>query len=154
MKKYRKQWFSGLLAASVLFSALPVNALAVEIQDAGGLCEHHPEHTSTCGYVNDVPGTPCNHEHTEECYTVKTNCTHDHTTECYSQESISGNDATQSDAEEKEPTACTHECSDESGCIKRELNCQHQHDRDCGYTQGTPGSPCTYVCAICKGQDA
>ena len=65
MKKYRKQWFSGLLAASVLFSALPVNALAVEIQDAGGLCEHHPEHTSTCGYVNDVPGTPCNHEHTE-----------------------------------------------------------------------------------------
>lgn len=153
MKKYRKQWFSGLLAASVLFSALPVNALAVEIQNAGGLCEHHPEHTSTCEYVNDVLGTPCNHEHTEECYTVKTDCTHEHTTECYPQDSVSGNDDTQSDAEEKEPTACTHECSDESGCIKRELNCQHQHDGDCGYTQGTPGSPCTYVCAICKGQD-
>lgn len=95
----RKRPFALLLCAALLFSQ-PVHAVyAEEIQaDNGGLCEHHPQHTADCGYKEAVPGCPCGHKHTADCYTDTLKCGydeegvqtasgsdagHDHTQECY-----------------------------------------------------------------------
>ena len=34
--------------------------------------------------------------------------------------------------------------------------CEHhpQHDESCGYTEGTEGTPCTFVCEVCNAQDS
>ena len=152
--KQRKRIAAFVLAAAMVFSTLPLNVLAVEPPTvAGGLCEHHPEHTTDCGYTEVTEGTPCNHEHNEDCYTLVAECVHEHTEDCYPAESVSDNTDAQSDAEEQEPTACTYECSEESGCITEALDCHHEHDSECGYTEEVPGTPCTFVCEICNPQD-
>ena len=67
--KQRKRIAAFVLAAAMVFSTLPLNVLAVETPTvAAGLCEHHPEHTADCGYTEGTEGTPCNHEHNEDCY--------------------------------------------------------------------------------------
>lgn len=167
MQVQRKRIAALLMAGAMLFSTLPVNALAVENPDTGGLCEHHPEHTAECGYTEGAEGASCQHEHTEDCYAIAENCVHSHTDECYPQESVSGNVATPPDAEQAEPTACGHVCSEESSCIVKELDCQHEHkvnggeadkegglghDADCGYTEAVPGTPCTFVCKECNAE--
>ena len=63
---------------------------------AAGLCEHHPEHIADCGYTEGTEGTPCNHEHNEDCYTLVTECVHEHTEDCYPAESVSDNTDAQS----------------------------------------------------------
>lgn len=159
--KAKKRILSLLLCGALLFSLCPQAAFA-EGAEAGGLCEHHPQHTAECGYTEGSEGTPCSHEHTEDCYTLVTECVHEHGSECYPEESVetaeaesvSGNTATPSEPEEQEPTACTHECSEESGCITKKLDCQHEHDGTCGYTPATEGTPCGYVCEICNPQDS
>ena len=154
----RKRILSLLLCVVMLFSLCPQSALAVGNEQTGGvtigtsgLCEHHPEHNADCGYTEGTAGTPCSHEHTDDCYTEVTDCVHEHTKDCYPQNSVSGNNATSSNADE--PTECTHVCSEESGCITKQLNCQHEHDEDCGYTPATAGTPCGYVCEICGAGD-
>ena len=136
-------------------STLPVNVLAVENsnRNVGGLCEHHAEHTEDCGYTEGSEGTPCNHEHTEDCYTLVTSCVHKHTADCYPAESVSDNTASPSDAENREPTECSHECSEDTGCIKKELDCKHEHDEACGYVPATEGRPCGYICGECDVED-
>ena len=66
------------------------------------------------------------HEHTRECYTWMEKCVHEHTPECYPQKEITGSAATSSDA--VEATECCHVCSEESGCITKELNCQYDSE--------------------------
>ena len=77
MKK-RKRMAAFALAAAMVFSALPVNTLAVEKQDrdTGGLCIHHTKHTADCGYTPAADGAPCGHQHTGDCYTPVIRCTH------------------------------------------------------------------------------
>ena len=91
MQVQRKRIAALLLAGAMLFTTLPVNALAVENPDTGGLCEHHPEHTADCGYTEGAEGAPCGHEDTEDCYTLVTECVHKHTEDCYPAESVSDN---------------------------------------------------------------
>ena len=141
----------------VTMSGTPVHAVADRGQPETGLCEHHAAHTDDCGYTEETPGTPCGHEHTEDCYTEVTECVHEHTPECYPEEtedSVSGNEATPANAEKREPENCPHICDGESGCITEKLDCRHEHDSECGYTESTPGTPCTYVCEICNPQDS
>ena len=154
--KLKKRIAALLMAGTMVCSTLPVNVLAVENsnQNVGNLCEHHPQHTADCGYTEGIEGTPCTHEHNEDCYALVTECVHEHTDKCYPVESVSDNTATPSDAEDREPTACTHECSEENSCITKELDCQHEHDEACGYSPATPGTPCTFVCEICNPQDS
>ncbi len=45
-------------------------------------------------------------------------------------------------------------CSEESGCITKELNCQHEHNSECGYSPAAEGTPCGYVCELCGGEDS
>ena len=148
-----------LLAAAMIFTMPGVPASAVEAGVSAvhtGLCKHHPEHTADCGYTEGTEGAVCEHEHTEDCYTFVKKCVHEHDESCYPvlEESISENTATPSEAEKAQPTACTHECSKESGCIKKELSCPHEHDDTCGYIPATEGTPCGYTCEQCNSQDS
>ena len=147
-----------LLSAAVAFNMLPAGGFAAYASEGkAGLCEHHTAHTDDCGYTEETPGTPCGHEHTEDCYIEVTECVHEHTPECYPEEtedSVSDNEATPANAEEREPENCPHICDKESGCITEKLDCRHEHDSECGYTESTPGTPCTYVCEICNPQDS
>ena len=134
-----------LLAAAMIFTMPGVPASAVEAGVSAvhtGLCKHHPEHTEDCGYTEGTEGAACKHEHTEDCYTPVKKCIHEHDESCYPvlEGSVSENTATPSEAEEAQPTACTHECSEESGCITKELSCPHErgeHDGTCGYIPTT-----------------
>ena len=166
-----------LLAAAMIFTMPGVPASAVEAGVSAvhtGLCEHHPEHTEDCGYTEGTEGAACEHEHkvnggeadredplgdTEDCYILVEKCVHEHDESCYPvlEESVSENTATPSEAEEAQPTACTHECSEESGCITKELSCPHErgeHDDTCGYIPATEGTPCGYTCELCNSQDS
>ena len=151
-----------LLAAAMIFTMPGVPTFAVKAGASAvhtGLCEHHPEHTEDCGYTEGTEGAACEHEHTEDCYTLVKKCVHEHDESCYPvlEGSVSENTATPSEAEEIQPTACTHECSEESGCIKKELSCPHErgeHDDTCGYIPATEGTPCGYTCELCQPKDS
>ena len=158
----RKRLAAFLLAAAMIFTMPGVPAFAVEAGASAvhtGLCEHHPEHTEDCGYTEGTEGAACEHEHTEDCYTLVKKCVHEHDESCYPvlEGSVPENTATPSEAEEAQPTACTHECSEESGCITKELSCPHErgeHDDSCGYIPATEGTPCGYTCEQCNSQDS
>lgn len=104
--KVKQRILSLFLCGAMLFSVAPQMAYATNGQDAG-LCEHHTEHTTECGYTPASEGAPC-----------------------------------------------THECSEESGCIIEGVTkCIHEHDDTCGYKEATEGTPCQYVCEICALQE-
>ena len=153
-----------MMVLALCLMLLPTSAFAAEDSGAaigtGGLCAHHTEHDDTCGYVEGIAESPCTHEHSEDCYTEVTSCTHEHTGDCYpaSDSSIPEDGTTSSEdteapevapSEAAEPTACSHVCSEESGCIKQELDCKHEHNEECGYAPAVEGQPCTYVCTLC-----
>lgn len=107
-KAMRKRIFAAFVCLCMLMALVPSMAYANDTVYTGGLCEHHTKHDDACGYSEATTETPCTHEHTEDCYTLVTNCVHEHTAECYSGETT-------------EPI-CGHVCSEESGCITKELN--------------------------------
>ena len=153
-KKERKQKMRRsmgfLLAAALIFNTLPASGLAVSASEQEkGLCEHHRSHTPECGYAEEKS---CTHEHGEECYKTVTECVHEHTDGCYpeTEESTGEGSATDSGAENREPSKCTHSCSEESGCITKVLDCHHEHDENCGYQEA---QDCGYVCEICNGTE-
>lgn len=149
-----RQSMGFLLAAALVFNTLPASGLAVSASGREvGLCEHHTKHTPDCGYME---AQPCIHEHGEECYTTVTECVHTHTDGCYpeaeeTEASAGEGNATASDAEDREPENCTHQCSEESGCITKVLDCHHEHDESCGYKEA---QECSYVCEICNGTES
>lgn len=191
-RKLARRWLAVVLCLCMIFpsAAMAVAAAEEPAEETpaytGGLCEHHLEHTEDCGYVEAVEGspcqhehtgdcyaavpsesesvepvcshvhdescgysapsegTPCTHEHTEECFEWVTECVHEHTEDCYEESSVSDNTATPSDSKERK-LVCNHECSEESGCITQKNVCQHEHDSECGYSEGTEGAPCTHV---------
>ena len=138
MKQKWKRPLALLLSVAMMFSMSGTPVYAADMETgASAVCPHHV-HDETCGYSE---GTPCTHEHTDDCYTLVTQCVHEHTAECYSDGMLPA------EGEEKAADACTHVCSEESGCITKELNCPHVHDATCGYSEG---SPCTFDAADCE----
>ena len=124
-------------------------------------CTH--EHSEDC--YTEVKS--CIHEHTSDCYPASDSSIPEDGTTSSEGESVgdttpsddkSVEDTTPSDDESgknatlpeaAEPTACSHVCSVESGCIKQELHCKHEHNEECGYAPAVEGQPCTYVCTQC-----
>ena len=104
-KKQRERIYAALLGICMMLSLVSVPVLAAEMRKGAG-----------------------SHEHTRECYTWMEKCIHEHTPECYPQKEITGSAATSSDAVES--TECRHVCSEESGCITKELNCQYDSERN------------------------
>ena len=144
MEQNWKRPLALLLSVAMMFSMSGTPVYAADMETgASAVCPHHV-HDETCGYSE---GTPCTHEHTDDCYTLVTQCVHEHTAECYSDGILPA------EGEEKAADACTHVCSEESGCITKELNCPHVHDETCGYSEG---SPCTFDpadCELCNFQE-
>ena len=143
----KRRLFALLLCLCLLLAQLPATAFAKGetgsgvTQTGSTLCEHHPQHDESCGYTEGTEGSPCTHEHDEDCYKLVTECVHEHTAEC---------------------------CPEESGCIMETLDCRHEHkgnvseadregglgrDEACGYVPATEGTPCSFVCEICNVQD-
>lgn len=152
MKQHWKRALSVFLSVVMLFSMTGTNTvLAVERgtpPSTTGLCEHHPSHTEECGYAGGNTGTPCGHEHSDECCKEVTKCVHKHTDDCYDEEA---DIASVSNA--NEPVNCSHRCDEESGCMTQALDCFHEHNEDCGYIAGVPGTPCAFVCEECAEKD-
>ena len=144
MEQKWKRPLALLLSVAMMFSMSGTPVYAADMETGASVCPHHV-HDETCGYSE---GTPCTHEHTDDCYTLVTQCVHEHTAECYSDGMLPA------EGEEKAADACTHVCSEESGCITKELNCPHVHDETCGYSEG---SPCTFDpsdCELCNPTDS
>ena len=159
MKKRLNRMLSTLLICSMVMTLMPTTVFATNRKDAvmeeyaGGLCEHHPEHDDECGYSEEIAGTDCSHEHTDDCYTEVVKCTHRHDEDCYPDEIIWDDEATPSDADRWEPEDCPHMCEEDSECITKKLNCRHEHDDECGYSPATRGTPCEFECEICGVDD-
>ena len=147
-KAMKKRIFAAFVCLCMLMALVPSMAYAGDTVSVGGLCEHHTQHDDACGYSEATTETPCTHEHTEDCYTLVTKCVHEHTAECYSDGILPA------DGEEKTADSCSHQCSEESGCITKELNCNHEHDENCGYVPAKEETPCNFVCEICNAQVA
>ena len=147
----RKRLTAFLLTAEMILTMPQMQIAAAEVESPAdvGLCIHHTQHTEDCGYTEGEKGTPCGHVHTEDCYAPIKQCVHEHGESCYP---VAEDSATENTAE-GEPHTCTHECSKESGCITEKLDCRHEHNADCGYSPATEGTPCTYECEICSGQE-
>ncbi len=60
-----------VLLAGQLGTTIYAEGTASDTED---LCEHHPEHTAECGYVEAVEGHRCEHVHTDGCYTDQLIC--------------------------------------------------------------------------------
>lgn len=128
----RKRYLALLMSLCLIAGMMPITARAEESSKTAGLCEHHTEHTSECGYAEVVEGQACGHIHDESCgYQEAGACTHIHTEEC-------GEDG----------ESCTHVHDADCGYAEGQ-ECTHVHDEACGYTEGTEGSSCTNVCEIC-----
>ena len=151
----RKRLTAFLLTAVMILTMPQMQIAAAEVESpaGAGLCIHHTKHTEDCGYTEGEKGTPCGHVHTEDCYAPIKQCVHEHGESCYpvAKDSVSENVA--ENVAEGEPHTCTHECSEESGCITEKLDCRHEHNADCGYSPATEGTPCTYECEACSGQE-
>ena len=107
-------------------------------------CSHHTIHTEQCGYVEETVGVDCNHQHSDECYTITTEVT----------ESVTCIHTCDENCE----VDCTHTCDEQ--CITRTEtevrveNCTHEHNtEDCGYVEAKAGQECNYTCKICPVQD-
>ncbi|MCH1950711.1 leucine-rich repeat domain-containing protein [Enterocloster sp. OA13] len=101
----------------------------------GVLCEHHPEHTEECGYVEAVKGHRCEHVHTDECYTDELICGYD-----------------DEDMDWATDSSATH--VHKKKCY--ELDCPHErgeHDDDCGYNEAVKGHPCDFICDVCGKEE-
>ena len=147
----RKRLTAFLLTAVMILTMPQMQIAAAEVESpaGAGLCIHHTKHTEDCGYTEGEKGTPCGHVHTEDCYAPIKQCVHEHGESCYP---VAEDGASENTAE-GEPHTCTHECSKESGCITEKLDCRHEHNADCGYSPATEGTPCTYECEACSGQE-
>ena len=102
-KKQRERIYAALLCICTMLSLVSVPVLAAEMRKGAG-----------------------SHEHTRECYTWTEKCIHEHAPECYPQKDTTEQVVTPSDA--VEPTECSHVCSEENGCITKELNCQYDSE--------------------------
>lgn len=148
-----KRLVSGLLVASMTVGLFPIYAAADT-----GLCEHHTEHAD-CGFVAAFAGEDCTHAHDDGCYTEVTDCVHVHG-DCGYIPAMEGASCDHTHDEscgfsEGTPAQgqCSHVCSCESGCIRKELSCPHVHDETCGYREAVEGQPCTFVCEQCQLQN-
>ena len=174
-RRRAKRWLSLILCLCMVFpSAATVVSAAEKPAYTGGLCEHHPEHTAECGYVEAVEGQPCTHQHDQECgYSEPTGeipCTHVHDASCGYQEAVAEVPCDKGCVDEDgdgnidhqegcayqpavEGKPCTHQ--HDENCKYRAASegspCTHVHDSACGYVEAVEGQPCGYACAICSG---
>ncbi len=132
MKKGVRKAVSVLLSAALMITGPGTAAYAAGEGDVSeiGICEHHPEHTDTCGYQPARPEQPCRHQHTDACWRYEET-------------------ASPPNADHAE-TATPPKAS--PGETQKVLDCPHEkgmHDDTCGYMPAQPERQCQYVCEEC-----
>ncbi len=121
MKKGFRRTAAVLLSMTLVITGMGTGAYAEEPAHGTGLCEHHKEHDSECGYVEPVEEQPCTHVHTDACYAE---------VEVASPPVASPGSGTE------RKLICTHAVEGE-------------HDDQCGYVPAVEGHPCMYNCKEC-----
>ena len=140
----KRRIMSLITVLALCLSLCPTWTLAAGWEPDTNLCSHHRVHTEECGYIPPASARDCAHEHDGNCFAAETLCIHRHTEDCYPEpEPDSSSDS------EQEPSLCTHECSEDNGCVTLSQNCPHVHDEFCGYAPEDAGAPCAYVCRVC-----
>lgn len=99
IKTMVKRWLAMVLCLCMIFPSAGTSVSAAEEPAyTSGLCEHHTEHTSECGYVEAVEGQPCTYTHDANCgYKADTDgspCTHVHDDSCGYIEAVEGQPCT------------------------------------------------------------
>lgn len=134
-----KRVLSFCLAVLMLFSAVPMDALAAVADSAEftGTCEHHTQHDGSCGFVPAVTGKSCTHEHIDCGYIQEipgVECDHVHVTEeCGFVQDIA-------------PVSCDHKHSAEY-CGAADVsypNCGHTCGD--GFCNAEEAGACDHVC--------
>lgn len=159
-----------MLIPALLAPSISTVGMMAKAASGGNLCEHHPEHTSECGYEETGAGSPCSHVHDAACGysepTGETECTHVHDDVCGYQEAVEevpcdmGCEATDGEgnivhqegcaytpAKEGAPCGHIHDENCGYGEPTEGSECRHVHDENCGYQEG--GGSCNYVCEFC-----
>lgn len=154
MKERGKKLLSIFLCLCMLVQNFPIMAFAAQ---SDAFCSHHTMHTAECGYAPADPGSPCTHDHGEDCYvaadgTMANACIHTHG-DCGFTPDIPevpcghGHDETCGYAEQIPGTPCAHSC--EGLCTLNEdgtYTCLHTAcDESCGFSEGNPGNPCSHT---------
>ena len=159
MRRYTYTRWNRLLAVLLCFcmtvSFLPSVAFA---EDTASLCEHHPVHTTECGYIEESSGSPCAHEHNEICgYAHEMEgspC--NYSCKICSAQVLNNVFPDADNITEDTILLCEHHPTHTTECGYSEgasgSPCAHEHDEACGYALKIEGSPCNYNCKICSVQ--
>ena len=105
--------------------------LAVRAAEEDGLCDHHPAHTSDCGYA--ATGE-CTHECTADTGCITIRCSHQHVATCFDTQ---GN------------SFCRHACTDTPACYTPVVACVHSQHGSCGHNEGQDCSFAVNGCEEC-----
>ena len=100
--------------------------------ETDGLCDHHPSHTTDCGYT--ATGE-CGHTCTAESGCITVRCSHIHVGTCFDAE---GN------------SLCPHACTDTPACYTPIVECIHKDHSGCGHSEGTDCGFSTNGCPDCE----
>ena len=97
-----------------------------------GLCDHHPSHTTDCGY--EATGT-CTHVCSADSGCITIRCAHTHVATCFDAE---GN------------SLCRHACTDNAACYTPTTLCLHKEHGSCGHHDGKDCDFAVNGCADCE----
>ena len=87
----KKRFLSVLLSVLLVLGSIPVTAMAETTEsEETGLCEHHPQHTAECGYMEAQEEIPCN----MGCADTDGDGTVDHAKGCTYQPAVEGHPCT------------------------------------------------------------
>lgn len=100
--------------------------------ETDGLCDHHPSHTTDCGYT--ATGE-CGHTCSAESGCITVRCAHIHVGTCFDAE---GN------------SLCRHACTDTPECYALIVECIHKDHTGCGHSEGTDCHFSTSGCSDCE----
>ena len=125
---FLRRGVSLILTLAMAFSM----GLTTRAAEADGLCEHHPSHTTDCGY--EATGE-CTHECTADSGCVTIQCAHQHVATCFDAE---GN------------SLCRHACTENPACYTPTINCLHTEHGSCGHSEGADCSFAVNGCLECN----
>jgi len=114
-KSLFRRGLSLVLTLALALSAVPAVAAATE---EDGICEHHPSHTTDCGYAESGI---CEHVCSGDSGCITVTCAHQHVATCFDAE---GN------------SLCRHACTSNPACYTPITNCIHKEHGDCGHSDG------------------
>ena len=118
----------GISLALSLATAASVT-LSVRAAENDGLCQHHPSHTTDCGY--EATGT-CAHVCSADSGCITIRCAHTHVATCFDAESNS---------------LCRHACTENPDCYTPVTDCLHSEHGSCGHHDG---EDCNFAVNGCK----